>query len=335
MNLLGVDGSSPPDDRSNLLGKVLDGRYHVLTRIGGGGTGIVFEAICLRTGDNVAIKTLRPSLNHHLDLATRLRRELEVSRRVLHPGLVRFSHDGTLPDGSPYLVMPLLRGESLSQLLLRQRGLSSAAVLMLASRVASILHSSHAAGYVHRDIKPEHIHFSKNEQGDLRVHLLDFGVCSSAYADPEEKRRESGRVFGTPRYVSPEQASGEVKIDGRADLFGLGVVMFEALTGSVPFSAPSVAKLLLRIVREDAPRVSALISVDARVDSLVAALLVRDPLQRMPSARSLSRALLPFSAERAGAERELLARLVEARTADGTCTTVECASVVGRKVRVA
>ncbi|MEY4576603.1 MAG: hypothetical protein RL701_1306, partial [Pseudomonadota bacterium] len=258
MILLAVDGAAATpfrDDRSNLLGKVVDGRYHVLTRIGGGGTGIVFEAACLRTGENVALKTLRPSLNLHVDLATRLRREVEVSRRVQHPGLVRFTAEGTLPDGSPYLVMPLLRGESLAQLLLRQGELSSAAVLMLAGRVSSILHSSHTAGYVHRDIKPEHIHFTRTPRDELRLHLLDFGVCWSAFAADEEKRREAGRVFGTPRYVSPEQASGEVHLDGRADLFGLGVVMFEALAGCVPFSAPNVARLLLRIVRDDAPRV--------------------------------------------------------------------------------
>jgi len=323
------------EDRSELVGKVLDGRYHVLSRLGGGGTGIVFEALCLDSGGDVALKTLRPALSRQVDLSTRLMRELEVSRRVLHPGLVRFIGDGRLADKSPYLVMPLLRGESLAQLLLRYGELSTGAVLLIAQRVSSILHSSHAAGYVHRDVKPEHIHLGRTPRGELRVHLLDYGVCWSAHADPAEKQREAGRVFGTPRYVSPEQASGEVCIDGRADLFGLGVVMFEALTGCAPFSAPNVSKLLLRIVRDDAPRVRDFVDVDVRVDTLVAELLMRDRERRMPSARSLSRALLPFAGGRAAAERELLGLLGESRNVDGTCTTVKCARARVRSEQVA
>ena len=214
-----MDGNvAPADDRNGLVGQIVADRYQVISRIGGGGTGIVFQGSCLKSGAMVALKTLRPSLAGQADLATRLLRELEVSRRVVHAGLVRFMGAGHLADDSPFLVMPLLGGESLAQMLLREGVLSSAAVLMLMSRVSSILHSSHAAGYVHRDVKPEHIHLSRTAQGGLRVHLLDFGVCWSAHADEAEKRREAGRVFGTPHYVSPEQASGEVHIDGRADL---------------------------------------------------------------------------------------------------------------------
>jgi serine/threonine-protein kinase len=327
-----VDGNAATaDDRSDLVGQIVADRYQVISRIGGGGTGIVFQGSCLRSGALVALKTLRPNLVGQADLGIRLLRELEVSRRVVHAGLVRFMGDGRLPDGSPFLAMPLLGGESLAQMLLREGVLSNAAVLMLVSRVSSILHSSHAAGYVHRDVKPEHIHLSRTAQGGLRVHLLDFGVCWSAHADEAEKRREAGRVFGTPHYVSPEQASGEVHIDGRADLFGLGVVMFEALTGNVPFSAPNVARLLLRIVRDDAPRLSDFMDIDARIDAIVARLLEREPERRMPDARALSRALLPYAAEREAAEREILGLLQESRVVDSSSITVECASVQMRE----
>jgi serine/threonine protein kinase len=328
--------TSGNSERTDLLGLALDGRYRVLRQIGVGGTGIVFAGQCLRTRAQVAIKTLRPTLIQHIDLGTRLRREVEVSRRVLHPGVLRCLGDGTLGDGSPYVVMPLLRGESLARLLMRQPELPVNMVLVIASRIASILHSVHSAGYVHRDVKPEHIMLSGGEQAELRVHLLDFGVCSSAFAPDEEKKRESGRVFGTPSYVSPEQASGEVKIDGRADLFGLGVVMFEALSGCLPFAGASVTKLLLRIIREEAPRLATVMEqVDTAVDGIVAELLAREPARRTASARTLSRALLPYAAERQRGERRLLTLLREVETGSESQATVERTAADVDRYRVA
>lgn len=323
-------------ERAELAGQVLDSRFRVLRQIGAGGTGIVFEGECLRTRAPVAIKTLRPSLTQHLDLGTRLRREVEVSRRVMHPGVLRCVGDGMLPDGSPYVVMPLVRGESLARIFMRQPELPASMVLVIASRLASILHSVHCAGYVHRDVKPEHIMLSAGEQGELKLHLLDFGVCSSAFAPPEEKKRESGRVFGTPSYVSPEQASGEVRVDGRADLFGLGVVLFEALSGCMPFAAASVTKLLLRIIREDAPRLSSVMDqVDGAVEALVAQLLEREPERRTPSARSLSRALLPYAAQRQHGERRLLGLLREVEAGSDSQATVERTAASVDRYRVA
>lgn len=311
-------------ERAELCGQVLDGRYRIARRIGLGGTGVVFEANCL-DGSKVAIKTLRPCFVNHIDLGVRLRREGEVARRVAHPGIVKVLDEGTLWDGSPYIVMPLMYGESLARLLLRNTELSGREVAVVASRVAAILHSAHAAGYVHRDVKPEHILLNRNATGDLLVHLLDFGVCSSAFAPDEEKRREQGKVFGTPSYVSPEQASGKADIDGRADLFSLGIVMFEALSGRVPFSGPTVSKLLIRIIRDDAPRVRDVQEdVDPDLDLLVSRLLARDPQDRLPSARALSRALAPFAGERREVELGLAAALHETSHVADTAPTIRC-----------
>src|SRR5262249_18090607 len=122
----------------------------------------------------------------------------------------------------------------------------------------------------------------------------------------DEREREQGKVFGTPSYVSPEQAAGESEVDGRADLFSLGVLMFEALCGQLPFTAPNVTKLLVRIIREDAPRVSDVMpSIDRSIDDLVARLLARDRDDRFPSARALSRALLPLLGDRLSTERTI------------------------------
>jgi len=297
------------DERGELRGQVLDGRYRIGRRIGLGGTGVVFEAACLRGGGSVALKTLRPCFVSHPDLGRRLQREAEVARRVRHPGIPQVLDEGVLGDGSPYVVMPLLRAESLSKVLLRMGSLPAAPVLALATRVAAILHSAHCAGYVHRDIKPEHVLLDLAPGGELIVYLLDFGVCSSRDAPGDERQREKGKVFGTPSYVSPEQAAGECDVDGRADLFSLGILMFEALTGRLPFAGPSVSKLLVRIIREDAPRLSELLpGIDPAVERLVARLLARDPEERFPSARALSRAILPLC-DRTSAEREVVGAL--------------------------
>jgi serine/threonine-protein kinase len=305
-----------------MIGLTLDGRYQLLRRIGVGGTGVVFEAHALSDGTPLAVKTLRPCYVNHIDLGTRLRREGEVSRRVAHPGIVSILDEGTLEDGSPYIVMPLMAGESLARLIMREE-LGPSEVATITTRVAAILHCAHGAGYVHRDVKPEHILLDRMPSGELSVHLLDFGVCASQMASDEEKARENGRVFGTPSYVSPEQASGEPNVDGRADLFSLGIVMFEAICGRLPFTAASVSKLLLRIIRGDAPRLSAVRSdIDPAFERIVARLLERDPADRLPSARALARALSPFLGDRARAEQRLAGMLCAGAELDDAAITL-------------
>jgi eukaryotic-like serine/threonine-protein kinase len=310
-------------ERAELCGQTLAGRYELRRRIGVGGTGVVFEARDRKDGAPLAVKTLRPCYVDHIDLGTRLRREAEVSRRVAHPGVVKVLDEGLLEDGSPFIVMPLMQGESLARILHRAKGLNLPELAAVITRVAAILHVAHGAGYVHRDVKPEHILLDRTPAGDLTVHLLDFGVCASQTASEEEKARENGRVFGTPSYVSPEQASGEPNVDARADLFSLGIVMFEAATGSLPFTGGSVSKLLLRIIRDDAPLLRELRrDIDPGFELIVARLLERDPRDRLPSARALARALAPFVTDRARIEQRLASLLQSNDTADESAITL-------------
>jgi serine/threonine protein kinase len=218
--------------------------------------------------------------------------------------------EGLLPDGSPYIVMPFAFGEGLHRMLLRVETLPVDEACVLVMRVASILHAVHAQGYVHRDVKPEHILLNRDEQGRLTVSLLDFGVCASYTAPPDEQERERGRVYGTPSYVSPEQATGNPHVDGRADVFALGVVLFECLVGRLPFRAHNVAALLRRIIREDAPRVGLLLShVSVELDAVIARALAREADDRFPSPRALSRALAVHVGDRTRAEASLAARV--------------------------
>jgi serine/threonine-protein kinase len=316
--------SSP--ERAELRGALL-GPYRIGACIGVGGTGVVFEARRLRDGYPVVVKTLRPMYAHKADLAVRLRREGEIARAVAHPGIVPVLDEGLLPDGSPFIVMEKLAGESLGRLMRRSGILGVAETCAIAVRVSAVLHAAHARGYVHRDIKPEHVLLDADPHGALTVHVLDFGVAAAATAPEDERERERGRVFGTPTYVSPEQASGNPYVDGRADLWGLGIVMFEALTGRVPFTGSNVAALLRRIIREDAPRVGLVAShVDVALDEVVARALARDTDARWPSARAFARALAPFTGPRVATERLLAARLRTGSAAPDGIETVRDAA---------
>lgn len=297
-------------ERSELRGTVLEGRYQIGACIGVGGTGVVFEARRLADGATVVVKTLRPVFADNTDLCRRLRREREVARVVAHPGIVPVIDEGMLLDGSPFIVMERMHGESLARILLREGVLAPAEAAAIAIRVAAILHVAHGHGYIHRDVKPEHVLLDRSADGDLHVWLLDFGVCAADTAPIDERERERGRVFGTPTYVSPEQASGNPDVDGRADVYGLGVVLFESLTGRVPFTASNVTNLLRRIIREDPPRVGLLVpEVSAELDTVIARAMSRIPEDRWSSARALARALLPHAGDRRVVERQLAASL--------------------------
>jgi serine/threonine-protein kinase len=162
----------------------------------------------------------------------------------------------------------------------------------------------------------------RTDSGALDVTLLDFGVCAAETAPSDERNRENGRVFGTPSYVSPEQAGGNPEVDARADVWALGVVMFEALTGRLPFSAPSVSVLLRRIIREDAPRVGLVAPhVSWEMDAVVARALSREPEERFPTARALGRALAPIVGDRLDAERRLGRHLRVGQDAGDRATT--------------
>ncbi len=297
-------------ERAELRGQILDGRYRIGNAIGVGGTGIVFEAERLATLEPVVVKMLRPMHAGNADLMARVRREVEVARRVFHPGIVPVIDHGTLNDASPYVVMKYMRSESLSSYLRRSDLLNEPLLAVIIARLASILHSVHRHGYVHRDIKPEHILLNSGPYGELEVHLLDFGVCAAETAPSDERARERGRVYGTPSYASPEQASGNPFVDARADLFGVGVTMFEALTGRLPFRGGDVNTVLRRIIREDAPRVSRIAPyLDPAMDMLLAKLLSRNPAARHPSARALMRDLTPWLQDRVRTERYLCSSL--------------------------
>ncbi len=299
--------------RPELVGLTLDGLYRVGEVVGSGSTGVVLAATRLSDGRDVVIKVLRGDLAHRADLTARLEREAEAARAIRHPGVVACLDQGRLPDGSPYVVFERLSGESLLHYIRRRGPMRVAELLAVANRVTKVLSAVHRVGYVHRDLKPEHV-FLSAERGALHVSLLDFGVCLPPEGDGLGSRFQ---IFGTPGYLPPEQASASEPTSVRSDLYGLGATLFEALTVRPPFAGPTLGSVLRLALSEDAPSVSRFRpNVPRALERLIRDLLARDPQARPLNTRVVERALAamadtPFAL----AEAELASQLASDRDA--------------------
>ena len=243
------------------LGQVIGDTYRITAQLGAGGMGAVFAAEHLRLpGKQVAIKVLHATVSSS-ELLLRFRREAEIASRIGHPNIVEVLDFNTLPDGSPYLVMELLAGESLSARL-RRGPLPEAAALSIARQIGSALAAAHRMGVVHRDLKPDNIFLCPSEvDGELRdqVKVLDFGI--SKIRGSQTVVTQDAAVMGTPHYMSPEQASGKNQdIDARTDIFALGAIVYEMLSGHLAFPVDSFPQVIYRVVFEPHPSLAPLVS---------------------------------------------------------------------------
>jgi len=219
-----------------LLGSVVDQRYEIEALIGEGGMGSVYRVRHVRLGRAFAMKALRRDLGGDAEIRERFVREARTAASVSHPGLVRITDFGSLPDGRPFFVMELLEGLSLRAVI--QRGpLPPARAARIACRLAEAMAVAHEAGVVHRDLKPDNVHLTSGDG----VKVVDFGLAVALGGSQRVTR--SGIAFGTPHYMSPEQAMGE-PVDRRTDVYALGVVLYEMLAGHVPFDAATSAEVL-------------------------------------------------------------------------------------------
>ncbi len=223
----------------NLEGSIIAGQYRTGVRMGSGASGVIYEAVRISDGLPVAIKLLRAAAAHDATASDRLRREAEALGLAWHPNVVEVIDHGHLADGTSYLVMERLRGETLATRLKGKVRLTSPELLPIAMQVCDALVAVHAAGVVHRDLKPSNIYLAidVDDPGSVeRVKLLDFGI---ARVEWEETRiTNMGAPLGTPGYMSPEQESGG-EVDARSDIFALGAVLYECLVGEPPPPTPS------------------------------------------------------------------------------------------------
>ena len=263
-----------------LIGQTLRGTYRILSLLDQGGMGLVFEAEHTRLRRRVAVKVLARHLTSDMQALARFNREAEIISQLEHPHIVQVQDFDTTEQGEPYIVMELLKGESLSERLERDGCLPIEDCARIAHQVASGLFTAHQASIVHRDLKPANI-FLANMPGQGRVvKLLDFGIS---------KRVGVGRsltgefdVLGTPDYMAPEQALGKaVSVDHRGDQYALAVIAFEMLCGQTPFSGSDVMDVLQKVVTVPAPPIE---RFAPHVSPLVGAVLKRG-LEKDPEAR--------------------------------------------------
>lgn len=226
-------------------GTLVAGRFRISRILGSGGMATVYEATDLATNGPIAIKLLRPAVAGHGEAIERLRREGEVLTALKHPAIVAIETFGKLDDGSLFLAMERLEGETLGARIRRLVTIAPEDLTKIVDATCAGLAAAHEKGVVHRDLKPENI-FLCRVGDDEQVKLLDFGI-SKVYGS--DKLTQTGQVLGTPRYMAPEQLSAERDLDGRVDVYALGVIMYEALTGQPPFLSSSPSDLIIAILQ--------------------------------------------------------------------------------------
>jgi len=279
--------SGPPP---NLEGRVLGGRYRVFRAIGEGGMGAVYAALQLDLQRRVAIKILHGAEHLSPESVGRFRQEALAAAELGHPNIVQVTDFQVNPGEPPFLVMEMLEGESLQALLERERVLPQERAAFIAAQVLAALAAAHATRIVHRDIKPGNVFLTRTPaMGDL-VKVLDFGIAKVVREADDGPLSAAGRIVGTPAYMAPEQAVGR-PVDTRSDIYAIGILLFEMLTGRRPFEDPDPQMVMRQHVRQPPPRLDEITPgapwCTPYMLALVGGALVKEPEHRYQSAAQM------------------------------------------------
>jgi serine/threonine protein kinase/tetratricopeptide (TPR) repeat protein len=267
------------------LQPALSDRYDIEREVGRGGMATVYLARDLKHGRPVALKVLHPELAASLG-SERFLREIQIAARLQHPHILPLYDSGQAGE-LLYYVMPFVEGESLRDRLTREKQLPIEDAVKVGRDIAAALDYAHRHGVVHRDIKPENVMLHEGE-----AIVTDFGIAKAVSAAGGESLTQTGMAVGTPAYMSPEQASGEREPDGRSDIYSLGCVVYEMLTGSAPFTGPTVQAIIMKRFTEPVPSVRATRStVTAELEQVVSKALAKDPIDRFQTANLLVQGL--------------------------------------------
>ncbi len=281
-----------------LIGQVLDGRYQIEDVLGQGGMGMVFRANQTSVHRPVAVKTLNPSLAAAPQFFERFRREAEIASRLRHPNVITIYDFGRAQDGTCYYVMELLEGESLRQLVKRDGPMTLRRAVDVVEQACRGLAHAHEQGAVHRDIKPHNIMVQQLDGRDF-VKVLDFGLVKALEQEEEQQLTSTGQVLGTPQYMPPEQAGGEV-VDHRSDLYSMGGVLYCCLTGTSPYGANTVRKALTAALTQQVPPVNAKrqgAPIPQLLEDVLQKSLAREKEDRFQSAQEFIDAMLDAVAD--------------------------------------
>jgi eukaryotic-like serine/threonine-protein kinase len=243
--------ASPKPGQQNLTGALLDGRYRIIMKVGEGGMSFVYMATDIATQERYAIKVLSAALSHDANAMARLKREASLGMRLAHPNICHIMRLGETEDGIVYVVMPFVEGEVLSDRTNRLGRLELPMVTRFVRDIAEGLTLAHSLKIVHRDLKPENVMVCKRPDGTEFAVVMDFGLAKERKAEGElQKLTATGIILGTPEFMSPEQLRGR-PLDGRTDIYSLGLMTYEMLTGKLPFQGRTQQEMMIARLKSD------------------------------------------------------------------------------------
>ena len=265
------------------------GKYKLVEKIGEGGMGSVYRAEHTVLGSPAAVKVLLPQWTMDPVVVDRFFHEAKAASAIRHSGIVEVFDFGRLPNDQAWIAMELLRGETLTEFFMRSGGvLDPALVQQIGLQLLAALDAAHVVGVVHRDLKPDNILLLPDPGllGGIRIKILDFGIAKLGSDRFGQKQKTAGgTILGTPAYMAPEQCKAGGEVDARADLYAIGCILFELLTGRPPFDAEGGGEIMAMHIYEPPPRLHTYAPhMPAELDALIAKLLIKDPGDRLPSA---------------------------------------------------
>src|SRR5688572_14572709 len=307
---MNVNTVRQPDAQLPRPGDVVAGKYRIESVVGTGGMGVVLGAVDVSLGRPVAIKFLAPSKSRKESAIARFHREARAAAALQSEHVARVFEVGTLPNAAPFIVMEHLRGADLSQVLLGRGALSIEEACDYVLQACEALGEAHTRGIVHRDLKPQNLFLTQRPDGSPCIKVLDFGI-SKANDDETQNLTSTGTVMGTPLYMSPEQVRSLKNVDARSDVWALGIILFELLTGAPVYIAPTASALCtmiamdpptpLRAKRPDAP---------SQLEAVILRCLEKDPASRFPNVGALADALAPYATERGRQSASRISRMI-------------------------
>ncbi|MCA9631940.1 MAG: protein kinase [Myxococcales bacterium] len=284
-----------------LIDTLIAGRYRVVKRLGEGGMGEVYLAMHEAIEKKVALKVLRPEYSAKADIVTRFQQEAISASRIKHPNVLEIFDFGQLDSGAFYLAMEFLEGHDLADELQRVVVLGPQDGIRIALQICRALSAAHGKGVVHRDMKPENVFLQRVADGEEIVKIVDFGIAQLRTNEEAEKQQptrrrltKTGMIFGTPEYMSPEQAAGK-KADQRVDIYATGIILYEMFTGAVPFTGETFMAVLAAHLNDDPPPMRMIapdLQISQELEQVIMRALAKKPEERFQSMNEMAQALL-------------------------------------------
>jgi len=292
------------------LGQILAGKYEVVEVIGIGGMGVVVAAKHMQLEQKVALKFLRPEAMQSKEAVERFLREAKNAVRLRSEHVAKVIDVGTLETGAPYMVMEFLEGADLSRVVQATGSITVEEAVHFVLQASEAIAEAHSLGIIHRDLKPQNLFVTRRVDGKPLVKVLDFGISKTMDTQSGLSLTRTSSIMGSPLYMSPEQMRSTKNVDQRADIWALGVILYELLTGRVPFEAEAVPELCLKVVQDqpDSPK-SLRPEIPEGLNLVVLKCLEKDPAMRFTNVAELAEALEPYSLQARGASERIASTL--------------------------